>query len=207
MSQYRAEAATSASGGGGGGASGSYLTLATCSAASPPTLALALRRLSALATAAASSSRGRARADVLLLPEAFVGGYPRGSTFGSSVGARSARGRDEFLRYWGRAADLGDWAGEGGAGGGDEWIALGRGSGEGGEGEGGAATTTTKQRRGDGTREEMERIARDTGVFLVVGVVEKAGGSLYCSVVYVCPRLGVVGKRRKVMPVCRCILG
>lgn len=56
--------------------------------------------------------------------------------------------------------------------------------------------------RGDGTREELEKIARDTGVFLVVGVVERAGGSLYCAVVYVCPREGCVGKRRKVMPVC-----
>ena len=56
--------------------------------------------------------------------------------------------------------------------------------------------------RGDGTREELERIARETGVFIVTGLVEKSGGTLYCAVVYVCPRLGVLGKRRKVMPVC-----
>jgi nitrilase len=56
-------------------------------------------------------------------------------------------------------------------------------------------------RRGDGTREELERVARETGVFLVVGVVERCAGTLYCGVVYVCPREGVVGKRRKVMPV------
>ena len=55
--------------------------------------------------------------------------------------------------------------------------------------------------RGDGTREFLERVARETGVFLVVGVVEKAGGSLYCSAVYVEPTRGVLGKRRKVMPV------
>lgn len=35
---------------------------------------------------------------------------------------------------------------------------------------------------------------------MVTGVVERAGGSLYCAVVYVCPREGVLGKRRKVMP-------
>jgi len=56
--------------------------------------------------------------------------------------------------------------------------------------------------RGDGTRERLEEVARESGVFLVVGVVERAGGSLYCAVVYVCPREGMRGKRRKVMPVC-----
>lgn len=56
-------------------------------------------------------------------------------------------------------------------------------------------------RRGDGTREELERIARETGVFIVAGLIEKAGGSMYCSAVYVCPKLGIIGKRRKVMPV------
>lgn len=61
-------------------------------------------------------------------------------------------------------------------------------------------TAKGKAYRGDGTREELEKIARDSGVFLVTGVVERCGGSLYCAVVYVCPKLGVVGKRRKVMP-------
>jgi nitrilase len=55
--------------------------------------------------------------------------------------------------------------------------------------------------RGDGTREELERISRDTGVFIVTGCVERCGGTLYCAVLYVCPKLGVLGKRRKVMPV------
>lgn len=58
-----------------------------------------------------------------------------------------------------------------------------------------------RARRGDGTREVLERVAGETGVFLVVGVVEKAGGSLYCAVVFVDPARGVLGKRRKVMPV------
>ena len=58
-----------------------------------------------------------------------------------------------------------------------------------------------KEYRGDGTREELERIARESGVFVVTGLVERAGGSLYCAVVYVDPKDGMVGKRRKVMPV------
>ena len=57
-----------------------------------------------------------------------------------------------------------------------------------------------REYRGDGTRERLEQVAKETGVFLVVGIVEKAGGSLYCAVVYVCPREGCLGKRRKVMP-------
>lgn len=56
--------------------------------------------------------------------------------------------------------------------------------------------------RGDGTREELERIAKESGVFLVVGVVERCAGTLYCAVLYICPHVGCVGKRRKVMPVC-----
>lgn len=55
--------------------------------------------------------------------------------------------------------------------------------------------------RGDGTREKLEEVARNTGVFLIVGLVERAGNSLYCAVVYICPKEGCLGKRRKVMPV------
>jgi nitrilase len=47
----------------------------------------------------------------------------------------------------------------------------------------------------------LERVASETGVFIVTGLVERAGGSLYCAVVYVDPTRGVLGKRRKVMPV------
>lgn len=42
-------------------------------------------------------------------------------------------------------------------------------------------------------------------MFIVSGVVEKEGGSLYCSVVWVHPEKGLVGKRRKVrndLPIC-----
>ncbi|KAL2755333.1 hypothetical protein ACRALDRAFT_2041722 [Sodiomyces alcalophilus JCM 7366] len=168
-----------------------HVRLATASPSSDPAgLASTLDRLAALTRRAAAL-----HADLLLLPEAYLGGYPRGSGFGTVVGERTAAGREEFRRYFKGAVDLGDIVGEGGAGGGDKWLRREFPLGGAHDGEDGVAAV-----RGDGTREELEKLSRDTGVFLVVGVIERAGGSLYCAVVYVDPAKGIIGKRRKVMP-------
>ncbi|WP_205623120.1 nitrilase-related carbon-nitrogen hydrolase [Sciscionella marina] len=37
--------------------------------------------------------------DLLVFPEAFVSGYPRGASFGAVVGSRSAQGRELYRRY------------------------------------------------------------------------------------------------------------
>lgn len=38
-------------------------------------------------------------AQLIVCPEALVGGYPKGLAFGAMVGSRSDEGRDQFLRY------------------------------------------------------------------------------------------------------------
>ncbi|KOG75664.1 MULTISPECIES: carbon-nitrogen hydrolase family protein, partial [Streptomyces] len=48
----------------------------------------------------------REGAELVVLPEAFIGGYPKGLDFGVTVGSRSAIGREEFRRYWDAAIDV-----------------------------------------------------------------------------------------------------
>ena len=45
-------------------------------------------------------------AKIVLFPEAFVSGYPRGLDFGAVVGARSDRGRKDYQRYWESSVDI-----------------------------------------------------------------------------------------------------
>ena len=45
-------------------------------------------------------------AELVVFPEAFLGGYPKGSDFGTRVGYRLDRGRDEFLQYYKQAIEL-----------------------------------------------------------------------------------------------------
>lgn len=45
-------------------------------------------------------------ARLVLLPEAFIGGYPRGLSFGTVVGSRTAEGRDMWARYHSGALEI-----------------------------------------------------------------------------------------------------
>lgn len=45
-------------------------------------------------------------AQLVVFPEAFVGGYPRGSNFGVTIGSRTAKGKEEFRKYHASAIDV-----------------------------------------------------------------------------------------------------
>jgi nitrilase len=100
-----------------------------------------------------------AGAQLVLFPEAFVSGYPRGLDFGTVVGSRTEEGRDDFLRYWESAVDVP-----------------------------GPAV------------DAMANTAKRSGIYLVVGVIERALGTLYCSVLFFAPDGRYLGKHRKIMP-------
>ena len=45
-------------------------------------------------------------AKLVVFPEAFVGGYPKGLDFGARVGSRTPAGRDAFRVYFAGAIDI-----------------------------------------------------------------------------------------------------
>ncbi|MGW1340862.1 carbon-nitrogen hydrolase family protein [Kribbella sp. NPDC002412] len=98
-------------------------------------------------------------ARLIVLPEAFLGGYPKGLDFGITVGSRSPEGRDVFRRYREAAVELP----------GPEIARL-------------------------------AELAAELDVHLVAGVIERAGGTLYCTAVFIDPQRGLVATHRKLMP-------
>ncbi len=60
-----------------------------------------VERVAELAGRAAASGAG-----IVVFPEAFVGGYPKGADFGARVGSRSPEGREWFRRYMAGAIDV-----------------------------------------------------------------------------------------------------
>ena len=113
--------------------------------------------LDKLAALAADAARGGAK--LAVFPEAFVGGYPKGLGFGTTLGIRTPEGRDEFRRYFDVASEIP-----------------------------GPAT------------ERIGQIALENRLHLVVGVIERDGGTLYCTVLFFGPAGQLLGKHRKLMP-------
>ncbi len=125
-----------------------------------PTLFDTPRSLQKLADLTADAARQRA--ELVVFPEAFIGGYPKGHDFGVSVGVRTPEGRDEFRRLFESAVEVP-----------------------------GPAT------------EFLGSVARDHGVHLVVGVIERDGGTLSCTALILGPDGSRLGKHRKLMPTAR----
>ncbi len=110
-----------------------------------------VRKLSAEAASAGNR--------LVVFPEAFVSGYPKGLDFGARVGGRTPEGRKMFRRYFESAVDV----------------------------PGPACDT-----RG--------AIARENSIFLVIGIIERDGGTLYCTALFFDPEGNLLGKHRKLMP-------
>lgn len=98
-------------------------------------------------------------AELVVFPEAFVGGYPKHSDFGARVGSRSFTGREWFRRHHEGAVDVP-----------------------------GPAV------------DRLGTIARTSHVHLVIGVIERDGGTLYCTVLFLDPEGRLLGKHRKTVP-------
>jgi len=97
-------------------------------------------------------------AGMVLFPEAFVSGYPRGISFGTVIGDRTTEGRDQFRRYWESSVDV-----------------------------------------PGPVVDELAALAAELSIHLVIGVVEREAGTLYCTALFLSPG-GYLGKHRKVMP-------
>jgi nitrilase len=106
-----------------------------------------------------SSEIRNAGAQLVVMPEALLGGYPKGEIFGTRLGYRTPEGREAFRQYFENAIDVP-----------------------------GSETGT------------LEQLAVATGASLVVGVIERAASTLYCTALYIDPEQGLVAKHRKLMP-------
>jgi nitrilase len=98
-------------------------------------------------------------AELVVFPEAFIGGYPKGQDFGARVGARTPEGRKTFRRYYDGAIDVP-----------------------------GPATA------------RLGEAARAASAWVVIGVIERDQGTLYCTTLFLAPDGRLAGKHRKLMP-------
>jgi nitrilase len=98
-------------------------------------------------------------AQLLVFPEAFIGGYPKGADFHIYLGGRTPQGRAEFKQYFDAAVTV------------------------------------------DGPEiAKLAKAAAQHKMYVVTGIIERDGGTLYCTAVYLGPDGRILGKHRKLMP-------
>jgi nitrilase len=98
-------------------------------------------------------------AQLLVFPEAFIGGYPKGADFHIYLGARTPQGRAEYKQYFDAAVTV------------------------------------------DGPEiAKLAKAAAQHKMYVVTGIIERDGGTLYCTAVYLGPDGRILGKHRKLMP-------
>ena len=99
--------------------------------------------------------------ELIVFPESFVPGYPRGFNFGATIGSRTPEGRALYNEYHQHSFDT----------------------------------------ESDDLK-KMEQLAKSQNMYMVLGVTEKDGssGSLYCSMLYISPKDGLLGVHRKIKP-------
>jgi nitrilase len=110
----------------------------------------------ALGLMAEAAGRG---VQLLVFPEAFIGGYPKGADFHIYLGAHTPQGRAEFKRYFDAAVTV----------------------------EGPEVA-------------QLAKAAARHKMYVVTGIIERDGGTLYCTAVYLGPDGAILGKHRKLMP-------
>lgn len=96
---------------------------------------------------------------LVVLPEATIGGYPKGSQFGTYMGYRLPEGRKDYAEYVLQLIEVP----------GPEVA-------------------------------QLEGLSKRADCSIVAGVIERGGSTLYCTLVYIDPVQGFVGKHRKLMP-------
>jgi nitrilase len=98
---------------------------------------------------------------LIVFPESFIPGYPRGFSFGATVGNRTDEGRKMYSEYYKNSFDINS-----------EDLKI------------------------------LEDLSKSQNVYLVIGVTEKenSSGSLYCSMLYISPKAGLLGVHRKIKP-------
>lgn len=99
--------------------------------------------------------------ELIVFPESFIPGYPRGFSFGAIVGSRTDEGRKLYSEYANNSISI--------------------------ESE---------------DLKRLEKLSKSQKVYLVIGVTEKdtVSGSLYCSMLYISPKDGLLGVHRKIKP-------